>query len=291
MTVARLPVKNVTTMRLPAHLPAAITRPRQLIEAVLAQSLLEMGAEGRTALAWDWALTGSRPSPVTLSLPPGRPPSREEILAESAARPEGSTASAGVPSDFCDELGEARRVLAWLARATDEIPVDAENRGRFIGARDDYARTDADIRQVRGNACRGLDAFDLPEHMELADAMNPWQWEAGWMNAAWLRGVRDLLDWVLGQRAASPLCGRTVDLPAMYDLTFEDTAADDVVLQGRPGGLPVDPAAFLPPQYGEAIQAAIRWLRGETTTPPADQYGCGAYAACPTASPAPGSAL
>jgi hypothetical protein len=228
---------------------------------------------------------------VTLSLPLGRPPSREKILAESDARPEGSTASAGVPSDFCDELGEARRVLAWLGGSTDEIPVDDENRGRFIGARDDYARTDADIRQVRDNTHRGLDAREPPDSMNPADARTPWQWDAGQMNAAWLRGACDLLDWVLGERAASPLCGRTVELPAVYDLTFEETAADDVVLQGRPGGLPADPAAFPPPQYGEAIHAAIRWLRGETTTPPADQHGCGAYPACPAASPPPGSAL
>src|ERR1022692_2575087 len=187
MTIARLTVKNMSAVRLPEHLPAAITRPRQLIEAILAQSLLEMGAEGRTALAWGWALTGTRPSPVTLSRPPGRPPPREEILAESAALPDGSTAPAGVPSDFCDELGEARRILAWLAGATDEIPVDDENRGRFIGARDEYAHTDADIRQVRDNASRGLDACDLPDPMNPPDARNPWQWESRWMNAAWLR--------------------------------------------------------------------------------------------------------
>ena len=119
-----------------------------------------------------------------------------------------------MPADFCDQLGETRRVLAWLAGATDEIPVDDENRGRFIGARDDYARTDDDIRQVRDHARRGLNAFDLPEPMYPADAVTPGSWEAGWMNAAWLRGVRDLLDWVLGERAASPLCGRTVGLPA-----------------------------------------------------------------------------
>ena len=39
----------------------------------------------------------------------------------------------------------------------------------------------------------------------------------------------------------------------------------------------VDPAAYPPPQYGEGVQAAIRWLRGEATTPPADQEGCGPY--------------
>jgi hypothetical protein len=113
--------------------------------------------------------------------------------------------------------------------------------------------------------------------MDPVDARTPWQWDAAWMNAAWLRGVRDLLDWVLGDRAASPLRGRLVGLPNTYDLTYEDATANDVVLQGRPAGLPVNPDTYPPPQYGEGVQAAIRWLRGETTTPPADQDGCSAY--------------
>ena len=263
--------------RVPGQLAPAIIRPREQVEAVLEQSLQEMGGEGRTALAWQWALTGARPSPVTLSLPPGRTPSREEILAEADAEPEGSTAPPGVPTDFCDQLGEARRVLAWLAGSTDEIPVDDDNRGRFIGARDDYARTDDTIRQVRDYAVRGLLAFDLPDPMDSDDAQHPWRWPANWMNAAWLRGVRDLLTWVLGESTASPLRQRTVGLPTAYDLTYEDAVADDVVTQGRPGGLPVDSPTYPPPQYGEGIQATIRWLRGEDTTPPINNEGCGPY--------------
>src|ERR1035438_9010014 len=126
-------------------MPSAIARPRQHVDAVLAQSLAEVGTDGRAALAWEWALTGTRPSPVTLSLPAGRPPSRDEIVAEATAEPADSTARPGVPSDYCDQLGEARRVLAWLAGESDEIPVDDDNRGRFIGARADYAHTDEDI--------------------------------------------------------------------------------------------------------------------------------------------------
>jgi hypothetical protein len=271
---------NVTALRVPDELPAAITRPRQQIEAVLAQSLREAGTDGRAALAWEWALTGARPSPVTLSLPPGHPPSREEILAEADADPEGSTAPPGVPSDFCDQIGGARCILGWLAGQSDEIPVDDENRGRFIGARDDYARTDDDIRQVRDHARRGLEACDLPDPMDPADARTPWQWDVGWMNAAWLRGVRDLLDWVLGDRPASPLGGRVVGLPTVYDLTYEDEASNDVLMQGRPAGLLVDPDIYPPPQYGEGLQETIQWLRGETTTPPVDQHGHGAYVAC-----------
>lgn len=268
-------------MKVPDPLPPAITRSKEHVEAVLAQSVLEMGEEGRGALAWDWAFTGARPSPVTLSLAPGCPPAREEILAEADADPEGSTAPPGVPTDFSDQLGEARRILAWLAGGSDEVPVDDDNRGRFVGARDDYAHTDDEICLLRDRAQHELDTCDLPDPMDPADSRNPWGWDAGWMHAAWLRGVRDLLDWVLGDRAASPLCERTVGRPTTYDLTYEEGTSVDVALQGRPSGLPVYPGNYPPPQYGEAIQATVRWLRGEATTPPVDQDGHGPYEVCP----------
>jgi hypothetical protein len=270
-------VEDVTVVQVPEQLSTAVARSRRDVEAVLAQSLRETGPDGRAALAWQWALTGTRPSPVTLSLAPGRPPSREEILAEAAAEPEGSTAPPGVPSDFCDQLRETRAILSWLAGSTDEIPVDDDNRGRLMGARGDYARTDDDIRQVLGHALLGLKAFDLPEPMSPSDAKHPWRWDATWMNAAWLRGVRDILTWVLGETPTSPLCYRTVGLPTTHDLTYEEAAAADIALQGRPGGHPVDPAACPPPQYGEGIQATISWLRGETTAPPADHNGHSPY--------------
>jgi hypothetical protein len=270
-------VEDVTDMQVPNRLSPAIARPRHYVEAVLAQSLREVGPDGRAALAWQWALTGTRPSPVTLSLAPGRPPSREEILAEAAAEPEGSTAPPGVPSDFRDQLRETRAVLAWLAGGTDEMPVDDDNRGRLIGARDDYARTDDDIRQGLDHVLLGLKAFDLPETMSTSDAKHPWRWDPAWMNAAWLRGVRDILIWALGEIPASPLCQRTVGLPTTYDLTYEEAAADDVVLQGRPGGHPVDPRSYPPPQYGEGVQAAISWLRGKATAPPTDHHGHSPY--------------
>ena len=57
-------------------------------------------------------------------------------------------------------------------------------------------------------------------------------------------------------------------------------AGIDDLLQGRPSDLLVDPATYPPPQDGEGLQEAIRWLRGEATTPPVNQHGCGAYAAC-----------
>jgi hypothetical protein len=266
---------------LPAQLSPAIARPREHVEAVLAQSLREVGLAGRAALAWAWALTGGRPSPITLSLAPGGPPSRAEILAEAAAEAEGSTAPPGVPADFRDQLRETRAVLRWLAGGSDEIPVDDGNRGRLIGARGGLARTDADIHRVREHALLGLKAFDLPEPLSAAAARHPWRWDAAWMNAAWLRGVRDLLGWVLGEAAESPLGQPAASPPSRPELTRETAAADDVVLQGRPGGLRVDPVRYPPPQYGEGLQAAVRWLRGEATAPPVDAAGRGPYLLAP----------
>jgi hypothetical protein len=269
--------ETVTMIWAPDPLPPAITRPRQHVEAVLAQSLLETGDQGRAGLAWAWALTGTRPSPVTLTVAKGSPPTRDEITAEASASPESSTAPPGVPTDFCDQLREARQILRWLIGDTDEIPVDDDNRGRFIGVRDDYARTDEQIREALDLARRGLEAFDLPDPMNPADAQNPWRWDATWMNAAWLRGVRDLLDWVLGTRVLSPLGQRVANLPTALDLDHEDLTADDVVLQGRPGGVAVNSGTYPPPQYGEAIQATIQWLRGETTVCPVDQDASSPY--------------
>ena len=66
-------------------LPTAVTRPPAQLWSVLARSLGEQGATGRTALAWRWALTGACPSPVTLATPATGPPDRREILDEVKA--------------------------------------------------------------------------------------------------------------------------------------------------------------------------------------------------------------
>jgi hypothetical protein len=105
--------------------------------------------------------------------------------------------------------------------------------------------------------------------MDPADATNPWRWPATWMHAAWLRGVCDLLDWILGDRASSPFGQRVTGLPTIQDLEHEDLQAYDIASQGRLGGVMVNPNAYPPPQYGEAIRASIRWLHGEATNSPA----------------------
>jgi hypothetical protein len=116
--------------------------------------------------------------------------------------------------------------------------------------------------------------------MDPGDARNPWHWDPAWMNAAWLQGVRDLLNWVLGDEYISPLRNRFMVRPPLDHLAFEEEAAEEMARQGRPGGEPGDN----PPQYGEAIQATVRWLRGKTAAPPISQHGQGPYVALPARS-------
>ena len=259
-------VKDVAAIAVPDPLPPAIVRPRRHVEAVLGQSLAETGTDGRVALAWAWALTGSRPAPVTLSLGPGRPPSRDQILAEAHADPEGPAAPAGVPGDYWDQIGDVRRVLRWLAGESDEIPLDDQQRGRFIGARDDYARSDAEIRLVLDAAAAAAGSG----RVKCPDADGVGGLSAGWRQsteAGWESGVRDVLEWVLGHRPTGPLSGFAARMPAVGDLSYEESAAADLIARG-------DLA-----RYGEAAQATIAWLRGETTTRPVDRHGNGPYSA------------
>ena len=91
-------------------LPATVTRPPAQLCSVLARSLGEQGATGRTALAWRWALTGACPSPVTLVTPATGPPDRREILDEAKANAE--LGEQGI--DLGGQVMQARFVLEWL---------------------------------------------------------------------------------------------------------------------------------------------------------------------------------
>ena len=86
------------------------------------------------------------------------------------------------------------------------------------------------------------------------------------MNAAWLRGVRDLLDWVLGDRPTAPLSGRTVGPPTAYDLTHEENIADDIIQQGRPGGLPTDPSRHI--RHPSTARRSMQPPAGSAARPP-----------------------
>ena len=139
--------------RIPGQLPATITRPRPLIEAVMAQSLCEQGPGSRTAAAWRWVLTGHGPAPVSDTPGTGHPPGLDDITAE-ARHGDGTQWKRWPPwrnaFDHDSDRQQARRVLRWLTGAADAIPLLDLDRGQYVGARLYFARTDDELRQVRG---------------------------------------------------------------------------------------------------------------------------------------------
>src|SRR6266700_3152945 len=92
MRRARRIVQGVSIVQLLDELPPSIAQPPGRLWNVLARSLGEQGAEGHTALAWRWALTGMCPSPITLSPAPGWPPDAAKIAAETAVSAEFTSA-------------------------------------------------------------------------------------------------------------------------------------------------------------------------------------------------------
>jgi hypothetical protein len=280
---------TMTAPTIPEPLPAAIVRPRGQIAAVMAQSLREQGGAGHTADAWRWALTGHGPSPVRRTPGTGVPPAREVIAAEARHDPfddpPGYLRLDGPPwvSDHNPGRKAARRVLMWLAGIHDMIPLTDPNRGRYVGARLFFARTDAEIRRVRGYAFDRMLADPVPEHITDRQAAHPWTMDAGQMEVFYLHGVFFFLLWVTGDDPDGPLTGKPSreSPPGILDLDEELATLNSVVMQGREYGWPAEPDLYPPPQYGEGIDAAAHWLTGEDTDPPVDHHGCGAYTPCP----------
>ena len=303
------------TNQIRGTLPATVARPRPLVVAVMAQSLKEQRPGSRTASAWRWVLTGLGPRPVSGAPGTGSPPGLHEIAAEARYGADTAPPECGWPPwryrrDFDPDRQQARRVLRWLTGAADAIPLLDPARGRFVGARFHFARTDEEICRVRGWALHGLaEHGDLPDEMPTWRAQRPWQWPSSWMNAAWLRGAVRYLDWVLGDNPVSPLSGRQVRLDPVATLAHPEphyaqvdlismrgagcgvanieeemmVYLDAVVTQGHEGQPPAEPSRYPPPQWGEAVEQAHDWVTGENNKPPADHHGCGAYHPCPGA--------
>lgn len=105
--------------RLPAILPSAITVSRQVAEMSMADDLAAYGPSGPAALAWQWALTGRGPTPVSLREWHTGPPDHDTLLDESrwpyGDRWGGRAARA--------EIDKARFLLWWLtADPQEQIP-------------------------------------------------------------------------------------------------------------------------------------------------------------------------
>jgi len=299
--------------QIPATLPPTVTRPRQLVAMIMAESLREHGLDSRTAAAWRWVLTGHGLSPVSGTPGAGTPPGIEEIEAEALYGRTTDPPLCGYPpwrhrNDFDPHRQQARRVLRWLTGAADAIPLIDPARGRHVGARFHLARTDEELRLVRGWALHGIrEHGDLPDDMPQWRAERPWGWPSWWMNAAWLRGTIAYLDWILGDTPIAPLSRRHVPLDPATTIACPDPPVQTaelvpiygvgvgvatiewefwvnlsaVVMQGHEGQPPAEPDKYPPPQWGEAVEQARDWATGEDSKPPADHHGCGDYYPCP----------
>jgi len=226
-------VRVVSMIQILDALPDGIAQRPGRIWNVLARSLGEQGAGGRTALAWRWALTGSCPSPVTLSAPAGSPPDRAGILAEAAAAAE----MAGDGADPGGQVLHARLVLQWLAGDVDAVPLWS------AGPPDP---------QVTDGAAFGQSRAEIEETYgwTLAARLRyPWPGESApdgaWLGFGWAFGAMQLLAWVCGEAGEGPVSGTRVTVrPTLYQVSLDVRRAMTAFLHAREDGSLPGPAAW-----------------------------------------------
>jgi hypothetical protein len=246
------------------EVPEAITRSPAQLWSVLARSLGEQGASGRTALAWRWALTGTCPSPVTLTAPAGRPPSRGEIVAESGADAE--LARQGI--DPGGDVMQAQFVLKWLTSTIDALPLwNGGLKSLHVTDGADYPHCRADVEEAYLWALLGQD-----RHPWCAASSQAVDRKA----FGWARGAVDLLSWVCGEVNEGPLSGNpSVGRPTLYEVSLDACRAMTGVRQARQARDPMRAARL------ESFMETFLWLAGWNPAPSVDRHGRGAQEDCP----------
>ncbi len=239
------------------QLPDSVCQPPATLWSVLARSLGEQGARGRTALAWRWALTGSSPAPVTLSTPTGRPPTRSELLAEAGAEAELS----GGKADPGGQVMHARFVLQWLAGDLDALPLwNGPNDQPHVTDGAAFPRPGAEITDVHSRAL-------------LAQWRHPWPVRPSDSEQArdanvYARGIVQLLTWTSGADTSGPLTGdATAGPPSPYQVSVEVRHAMTGLEYARSTDVPILAARI------EGIMDTFTWLAAWDTEPPVDRHG------------------
>ena len=244
-------------------LPEAVTRSPAQVWSVLARSLGEQGADGRTALAWRWVLTGACPSPVTLTSAPQRPPDRAEILAEAEAQAE--LAQQGI--DPGGQVMQARFVLRWLTGEIDALPLwNGGPRDLHVSDGAAYPHTRAEIEEVYSWAL-------------LAEERHPWCDASApatdRMAFGWARGAVDLLAWVCGEITEGPLTGKSVSgRPTLYEVSLDACRGMTGIRLAREASDPMRASRM------ESLMEVFMWLTGWNVAPPVDRHGHVAFGEC-----------
>ena len=257
-------MRVVRILQLLDDLPQSVAQRPGRIWNVFARSLGEQGADGRTALAWRWGLTGAWPSPVTLSPPDGRPPGRSELLAEAEA-----PAELGRPgTDPGGQVMHARFVLQWLAGQLDALPLwngGPENQHVNDGA--EYPHTRAEIEEVHDWALLARLRYTWPGESapDLAS-----------LGFGWALGAAQLLAWACGEAAEGPLSStRVTGRPTLYQVSLDVRRAMTGLIHAREeDGQPAGVGRM------EAIMETFLWLAGWNPLPPVDRHGHGAFEDC-----------
>jgi hypothetical protein len=248
-------------------LPDAVAQGPGRVWNVFARSLGEQGADGRTALAWRWALTGACPSPVALSLAPGRPPVRAELLTEAVADAE----LASIGTDAGGQVMHARFVLRWLAGDLDALPLwngGSGSANMTDGA--SYARSREEIAELYDWALMARLRYPRPAESGSGSA----RWAFGWAF-----GVMQLVGWVCGEPYEGPVTGLQASTrPTLYQVSLDVRRAMTGLLHARQDGQPVAAGRL------EAVMDAFLWLAGWDPLPPVDRHGHGTFEVCPARS-------
>ena len=257
-------VRSMGIMQLLDGLPGAITRSPAQLWSVLARSLGEQGADGRTALAWRWALTGTCPSPVTLSVPGGRPPDRGEILAEASA--EAELAHHG--TDPGGQVTQARFVLQWLAGTIDPLPLwNGGAKGLQVTDGAKHPRTRAEMEEVYSWALLAL------QRHPWCDTSAP---ASDRIAFGWARGALDLMAWTCGEASEGPLSGnRVTGRPTLYEVSLDACRAMAGVLQAREAG------DLMRASRQESLMETFLWLAAWKPASPVDRHGHVTSEDCP----------
>ena len=249
-------------------LPQAVTRSPAQVWSVLARSLGEQGADGRTALAWRWALTGACPSPVTLTSALDRPPVRAEILAEAEAQAELTQQTI----DPGGQVMQARFVLQWLTGHIDALPLwNGGPNDLNVSDGAPYPHPRAEIEEMYSRAL-------------LAEERHPWcdasAPVADRMAFGWARGAVDLLAWVCGETSEGPLTGKRVSgRPTLYEVSLDACRGMTGVRLAREASDPMRASRM------ESLMETFLWLAGWNAAPPVDRQGRRVSDLCTSAIP------